>query len=372
MMHTTTHYRTAKRERLLKPVFGAAGRVRCAGHARPHGCRSGRAVARRPRCLAGARLPQRSAPDGSGDPSRNDRGGRHEDQGRVPVASERLPAGDVQSPLTTTSSFIPRPAAARFAGFFSRVSVEPLDLARVEHRSLRGAGGRAAGLLEAHRQRRHVGQSLVRESRQRDLADAGPRQYTERARRRRLAGSIHSSSDLSAGTGAPPTVLTVIVRLSRATVATSAGCASWPARTTTIGCAGCSRPGCISATPSPTAATKLATAKPRQKATRVHQAPRSVTAHGVEAEPQRDAPPHLRRRRDRRRGFGQRRKALLPGANRRGNDRVRARDVREPRPRASRQRAEHVRRSQGVEAGEAVGTGQVHPSAPSPRDRDSS
>lgn len=24
MMHTTTHYRTAKRERLLKPVFGAA------------------------------------------------------------------------------------------------------------------------------------------------------------------------------------------------------------------------------------------------------------------------------------------------------------------------------------------------------------
>jgi hypothetical protein len=80
----------------------------------------------------------------------------------------------------------------------------------------------------------------------------------------------------------------------------------------------------------------------------------------LQAQAQRDQTPQAWWRRDRRRGFRERRQPVLPLADRGGDDRIRLRDVRQALPRAARQRAEHVRGGKRVEAVQAVRTGQVH------------
>ena len=192
----------------------------------------------------------RSAPDARADRGRDPAGERSRSsrQRTKDGASARSPyrAGGVQAARLDRSVTIARAGRREASGpCFARLRVQASSpasryirstRARVEHRPLRRAGRRAARRLQADRQRGHAGQRDVGQRRQRDARPTPVAGMTPSERGGWPSGSIHSSSDLPGGTGAPPTVLTVRMRSSRAIVAISAGLASGPASTTTIGC----------------------------------------------------------------------------------------------------------------------------------------
>ena len=156
------------------------------------------------------------------------------------------------------------------------------------------------------------------------------------------------------------TVFTVITRPSRAIVAISAGFASGPASTTTIGWATGSGRGTTVTRASATAATKLATAQPRQNPRRVHHGPGVGVRTG--SNPSRNAMTRHTR------GDGVIGGAASASGESRcsqpriadGDDGVGLRDARQAAARASRQRAQRVFRGERVEPGKPVGARQVH------------
>ncbi len=171
------------------------------------------------------------------------------------------------------------------------------------------------------------------------------------------SGSIQSSRARPAGTSTVVTALTVRYRLPRSAVATSAGLASGPARTTTTLSNGRSAVGASSSAPSANASANPASASPRQSERLAHHGAGCAACRiGVAGKPQPFANPlpDVQRRRDAGHPLGERREPPLPAADRRRNRGVGLRDAVEPAagPPGERARAHRTRRAHpGVRTG---------------------